>query len=79
MGVGVEMAVEKSEWTKHMFRRTGKGRRGAVKIAPGSESSGVGSDFVVGVVLNDWAEVTGMGQAGHGTKHPATWTARKGH
>lgn len=26
-----------------------------------------------------WAESTGMGQAGHGAKHPATWTARKGH
>ena len=51
----------------------------ALISTPGSESPGVGSDFVVGVVLNDWAEVTGMGQAGHGTKHPATWTARKGH
>ena len=31
------MVVEKSERTKHMFRRTGKGGRGAVKIASGSE------------------------------------------
>lgn len=37
MDVGVEMAAEKSGWIKHMFRRTGKGGRGAVKMAPGSE------------------------------------------